>query len=618
MNPISPGDILHNRYRVLQRIGQGGLGQTFDVDDSGTIKVLKVLSLQRFDDPEGRQMAIALFQREADVLSRLRCAGVPKVEADGYFVVMTAEQEPIYCLVMEKIAGCNLEQWLEARQNQPIEQKQAIAWLKQLINILDTLHQAGLIHRDVKPSNIMLKPDGQLVLIDFGSVREVTETYLRNITGTGLISPGYTPSEQAEGKAVLQSDYFALGRTFVHLLTGKHPLDFEPDRYTGKLLWYDSAPQITKALADLLDYLMALIPSRRPQTAPLILKYLDEISAAESSVLPPRSLSVRPSVDAPPPQRGLMRELVDWFRPAPPSSTNPWDKVALRRTLTGHEDGVNAIAISPDSRWLVSASHDTTIKIWSLQTKTLVQTLTGHRDRVTDVAISPTGQLLASASHDKLIRLWAMPNGTLQQTLSGHLHKINAIAFSPNGSILLSRSSRETRIWSVQTGRLLRSLADHRADTARAIAFSATGKVYAIGYLDGTIEVWNLASGQRLQTISHQTGGVTSVAFSPDGQLLASSIGRTLQLWDARTYTPLRTLDHASDGSFSVAFSPDSQMLASGGDRDVTLWNPQTGQLLQRLFGHTNVIRTVAFSPNGSSLASGSQDKTIKIWLPIP
>jgi serine/threonine protein kinase len=588
-----------------------------DLAHDGTVKVLKVLNSQESLEVEWRQKAIALFQREATVLIQLENAGVPKVDPDGYFRLEAPGQETSYCLVMEKIAGVNLDQWLEARQNQPVSQEQAIAWLKQLITIPDALHQKNLIHRDIKPSNIMLKPDGQLVLIDFGGVREVTETYLRNITGTGLISPGYTPMEQAEGRAVLQSDYFALGRTFVQLLTGKHPLDFERDPRTDQLLWYDNALHITKPFADLIDYLMAWNPNRRPQTTEVILRDLNDLSAPPAAGLSPYPMGVLPSAQPSAPRRDLLRELTGMFRPVSPPA-NPWSKVALRRNFTGHEDGVTAIAISPDSQLLASASYDTTIKLWSLLTKNLVKTLSEHRDRVTDVAISSNGHLLASASHDKLIRLWSLPDGTLQQTLEGHLHKINAIAFSPNGRMLLSSSSRETKVWSVQTGRLLRDLAHHRADTVRAIAFNETGKMCAIGYLDGTIEYWNPTTGQLLRTLSNPAGGVTSLAFSPDGQWLAGSIGRTLQLWDARTCAPLRTLEQTSDGSFSVAFSPDSQLLASGGDRDVTLWNPATGQRLHRLFGHTGTVRTVAFSPNGSSLASGSQDKTIKLWRPVP
>lgn len=613
MNLVHPGIQLQNRYLVLQPLGKGGWSQTFDVDDRGTVKVLKVLDLQRFHNLEGRQKAIALFEREAEVLRRLNYPGIPRVEPEGYFILSQEGQESIHCLVMEKINGLNLDQWL--KQERSITPDCAIVWLKQLVQILAPLHEEGLIHRDIKPSNIMLQPDGQLTLIDFGGVREVSETYLRNVTGTGLISPGYTPPEQAEGRAVLQSDFFALGRTFVHLLTGDHPLDLERDPRSGKLLWADRVAAMPPLLADLIDYLMALLPGRRPQTPQIILRYLEEILAPAS---PP--VLVRPGSPPPAPlvsrspSQPLFRRLAAVFRPVVP--VNPWEKVALRHTLSGHEDAISAIALSPDNQLLISGSYDTTIKLWSLRSKTLVQTLTHHRDRVTCLAISPDSYLVASSSHDKTVKLWSL-DGNLQQTLTGHLHKINAVMFSPNGKLVISSSSAETKVWSTQTGRLLRSLSDAHAETVRTVAFHPNGKTCVIGYLKGTIEVWSPHTGQFLRTLSTNVGGVTTLAFSPDGQFLAGGIGRTLQLWHGSTGQYLRTLE-TLDSSFAVAFNPNSQVLASGGDRDVTLWQPHTGELRHRLSGHAGTIRAIAFSPDNTILASGSQDKTIKLWLPTP
>src|SRR3712207_937635 len=100
---IQPGVLLQDRYQVLKRLGQGGFGQTFVVNDGGTRKVLKILSQERFPTPEWKQKAISLFQREADVLSRLEHPGIPKVDPDGYFTVTDQRGETIYCLVMEKI-----------------------------------------------------------------------------------------------------------------------------------------------------------------------------------------------------------------------------------------------------------------------------------------------------------------------------------------------------------------------------------------------------------------------------------------------------------------------------------------------------------------------------------
>ena len=155
---------------------------------------------------------------------------------------------------MEKIEGQDLTQWLA--ENGPLLQTQALTWLKQLIEILAQVHQQGLLHRDIKPSNIMLRPDGQLVLIDFGVVG-VGE---QGITGVGTFA--YSAPEQIIGKAVVQSDFFALGRTFVHLLTGIPPTELPPQPNTDRLMWRDRAPEISAPLADLIDDMLDPVPQR--------------------------------------------------------------------------------------------------------------------------------------------------------------------------------------------------------------------------------------------------------------------------------------------------------------------------------------------------------------------
>lgn len=266
--------LLQNRYRGIQKLGEGGFGLTIEVEDGNSRKVVKILLINY-------PKAVKLFQQEAAVLSRLNHPGIPKVEPNGgYFTLeIKGNRNRLHCLVMEKIDGCNLEDWL--KHNQPITQERAIDWLKQLLEILDNLHQQRYFHRDIKPENIMIKADNQLVLIDFGTAREITSTYLvkidqaENITQVG--TAGYMPLEQLEGGALPQSDFFALGRTFVYLLTGKHPSQLM-DYQTGLLLWRDSAPQITPQLADLIDDLMALLPGNRPANTQVILQRLAQIN----------------------------------------------------------------------------------------------------------------------------------------------------------------------------------------------------------------------------------------------------------------------------------------------------------------------------------------------------
>jgi serine/threonine protein kinase len=286
--------LLQGRYRVVQRLGKGGFGVTYEVRNtrSNRPEVLKVLTANH-------PKAVELFRQEAMVLSKLRHSGIPLVERDSYFAYFPRNsQEPVHCLVMEKIVGMDLEQYLVKRGEQPIEQQQAIDWLKELAGILEQVHQQEFFHRDIKPSNIMIRSTGGLVLIDFGTARQVTETVV-NQQGrvTCVISPGYTPFEQINNNAVLQSDFFALGRTFVKLLTGKHPLAVY-DPANDEVRWRQSAPQISKPFADFIDELMAHRSNERPVNTQVILQRL---IAIETGINSPDLLPTRvPPVSNPP------------------------------------------------------------------------------------------------------------------------------------------------------------------------------------------------------------------------------------------------------------------------------------------------------------------------------
>lgn len=274
--------LLEGCYRVIKHLGSGGFGKTFEVSDSGRIRVLKILS-------NNHPKSVELFQQEAQVLQRLNHAGIPSVEPNGYFIYFPRDsREGLHCLVMEKIAGMNLEEYIIERSKQPISERAALRWLHQIVEILREVHQQQYFHRDIKPSNIMLKPDGQLALIDFGTAREVTQTFMHKVAGqqvTGIFTPGFTPPEQINGKAVPESDFFALGRTFVYLLTGKSPNEFTEDPRTGKLIWRDSANKISKKFADLIDYLMEPFPGNRPKDTQVILREIHKIDPSTKGEL---------------------------------------------------------------------------------------------------------------------------------------------------------------------------------------------------------------------------------------------------------------------------------------------------------------------------------------------
>jgi len=286
-----PKQLINDRYLLIKRLGEGGFAKTFEVQDKGFPKVLKVLHRKFNNHPK----AVELFQREARVLSQLNHPGIPQVESDGYFKTCLGKNTELsHCIVMEKIDGQSLDSWL--KHNHKLSEHRAIGWLEQLLDLLKVLHHQQLIHRDIKPSNMILRSDGkQIALIDFGGVREIVNDNLSNPMkeGTALASPGYVPPEQADGRASFKSDFFSLGRTFVHLLTGKHPSSLDRDFETGKLIWREDANEVSQSLADLLDWMMEPDQTKRPKESSDILSGLQSLkSSPQSFSAPPVKISI--------------------------------------------------------------------------------------------------------------------------------------------------------------------------------------------------------------------------------------------------------------------------------------------------------------------------------------
>ncbi len=247
---------LQGRYRVIRLLSdKTSFSKVYEAYEQDTPKILKILK----EDLSGEAEAIELFQQEVTVLRKMNHPGIPK--DDSYFQYQTRNGLVLHCIAMEKIDGLNLEQWLEQQQNRPISQEQAIVWLKQLLEILDLVHGKNYLHQDIKPSNIMVRANGQLVLIDFGTVKEMTRAYPSQLNNSNsgmmaIMSSGYSALEQMNGQAVPKSDFFALGRTFVFLLTGYHPLDMY-DIHHNLLHWRNHAIHVSPLLLNLIDWLIA-------------------------------------------------------------------------------------------------------------------------------------------------------------------------------------------------------------------------------------------------------------------------------------------------------------------------------------------------------------------------
>ncbi|KST63477.1 serine/threonine protein kinase [Mastigocoleus testarum] len=281
------------KHRVKRRLNdKTDFTEAYELDVNNETKILRLLKQYLSTDSE----TIELFQQEADILGQIQHPGIPN--HDIYFQYKTRNNLVLHCMVMDKIDGTDLEEW--RRQNsQSISQTQAINWLKQLVEILGLSHRKNYLHRDIRPSNIIIKPNQQLTLTNFGTSKELSQPYLKRLSNTSTLieidSVGYKPPEQMTGETVAQSDFFALGRTFVFLLTGYHPLEMPPNIYDAEndvLHWHNETNHISPLFLNLIDDLMARKVEKRPQDTREILQRLKQIELQLAPPILPKSYPI--------------------------------------------------------------------------------------------------------------------------------------------------------------------------------------------------------------------------------------------------------------------------------------------------------------------------------------
>ncbi|NJN63301.1 MAG: serine/threonine protein kinase, partial [Coleofasciculaceae cyanobacterium RL_1_1] len=260
-------ELLDNRYNVLSSLGRGGFGETFLAEDTQMPSrrrcVIKQLRSST-DKPEIVQLVRDRFSREAAILESV--GDHPQIPTLYAYLV----RDDRFYLIQEWIEGKTLTQLLNERGS--LTEAEVIALLQQLLPVLSYIHDRGLIHRDIKPDNILIRQrDGLPVLIDFGAVRETMGTKYNEVgqTTSSIVigTPGFMPSEQAVGRPVFSSDLYALGLTAIYLLTGRYPQDLPTDPRTGEILWHDHAPACSPHLRNVIDRTIASHPHDRYLTA---------------------------------------------------------------------------------------------------------------------------------------------------------------------------------------------------------------------------------------------------------------------------------------------------------------------------------------------------------------
>ncbi|MCU0546166.1 MAG: protein kinase [Oscillatoriaceae cyanobacterium Prado104] len=635
--------LLRERYRAIKPLGRGGFGRTFLAIDEDKPSKPRCAIKQFFPQTQGTssaEKAAELFNREAERLDELgKHPQIPELLA--HF-----QQERYQYLVQEFIEGENLQQEL-VRQG-PFSESQILRLLNDLLPVLQFVHDRNVIHRDIKPPNIIRRRSsppansyffstftGELVLVDFGAAKVVEGSFQ---TGTVIGSPEFVAPEQIRGQAVYASDLYSLGVTCIYLLTQISPFDLF-DINQDAWVWRDFLKvPIDPKLGRILDKSIESNLGRRYKSVSEMLRDLQpQQSVSIPAVGPIPAFGAIPAAGAnkaTPPQRtqnAMPPTVAGTIQPVPaaqrvvPARAPTWKCAA---TLVGHSQAVTSVAFSPDGATLASGSEDKTIEMWKLDAQKRWYTLTGHSDWVTCVAFSPDGATLASGGRDKMIHIWDLKKGKWWFGLTGHTDRVHTVAFSPDGQVLASGSRDKTvQLWNLNKGKRMSALTDH-AGGVEAVAFSPGGEFLASGSRDKTVQLWDWQAGKPICTLAEHGDWVRAIEFSASppsqggaggGSILASgSRDGTAKLWRADGEgrgTLLRSMRDNSGDVLCLAFSPDGRILATGSrDGTIYLWDAGTGDLLELLAGHEGEVLSVAFSADGASLASGAGDRTVKIW----
>ena len=648
-------------YCLVQLIARGNFADVYLGEHTplSTLAAIKILHTELAGEE------VEKFLAQARTFSSLNHPHIVRVLEFG-----TENNTPF--LAMDYAANGTLRQLHPRGTRLPLST--VVTYVKQIADALQYVHDQNLVHRDIKPHNMLLGPNYEILLGDFGIAivsQSIGYQLQKNQEFEGTIL--YAAPEQIRGRPRIASDQYALGVVVYEWLTGSCPFYGSIEEIARQHTLSpppplrEKVPTTSLAVEQVVLKALAKDPNERFESVQEFAKALERASRPGQPGMGTRQTSppsLPPSSPLPP-------------KTSSPGTTTPTPQVVTLLTYHGHSDRIHALAWSPDSQLIASSSLDETVQLWkaltgdnvltyrgnSLQAQAITwspdgkfiastsgllsetvhiwdtstghsspihATYAGHTESIQDLAWSPDShdshdsQLIASSSLDETVQLWKALTGDNVLTYRGNSLQAQAITWSPDGKFIASTSgllSDTVHIWDTSTGHSSPKHATYagHAESIQALAWSPDGKFIASASDDATVQVWNASTGRTIFTYRGHRLGVKTVAWSPDGKRITSgSEDKTVQVWDAATGGNIVAYYAHGDKVNSLTWSPGGTHIASASDdATVQVWDASTGRKVFTYSGHTASVTGVAWSPDGIRIASSSLDETVQLWHSI-
>jgi len=628
-----------DNYRLLRLLGVGGFGEVYLAEHTHrklqvAIKILPPLA----------QDDLGSFLTEARTF-RLKHSNIVQVLDFG-----VEGRTPF--IVMEYATGGTLRQRHPRGTRVPLPT--IVSYVKQVASALQYAHDERLVHRDVKPENMLIGAQNQVLLSDFGIATIAHGTSSQSVeTMAGTIP--YMAPEQIQGHPRAASDQYSLAVVVYEWLCGDRPFQGTLTEVAVKNATvfppplHEKVPALSPDVEQVVMTALAKDPRQRFGSVLAFANALEQASqlklVSEGSVdtpaqpyhMPLRSGKETPvSVIVPSPslpyQQGSVpvaqskleaaRQTIFEQPSRTPETPRPPQRGISRRlfvisglTVLAGTGAFTAWKLFPWKNILPPPpTHPTSTPTPSSH---LIYTYRGHSEWVDRVAWSqPDGKRIASSSKDATVQVWDATDGLHEYTYQGHSAEVATVAWSPDGKRIASAGfDRIVQVWDATTGTHLYTYRGHSNEIDTIVWSPKSTRIASASY-DKTVQVWDASNGGNAYTYRGHSDLVTGVAWSPDGKRIASSGNdTTVQVWDAITGKTLYTYRGHFDVVGTVSWSPDSKFIASGShDRTVQVWNATDGTRVYTYRHHSSDVFRVAWSLNGKRIASASKDHTVQVW----